>query len=273
MKIEGEKVVNNNLIKAIQIGELTKVLETLLESPLVHIDRIKFLSKIYDLSEDDIRKGKITISLREREEIAKRRIRKNVRESTSISFLSGLPGGFALVGTIPADIIQNMGYSIRLIQELAYIYDYEDIIDQDGELKVDGLILFLGTMFSAQGAASLLRVASANAALYTSKKIMTTALTKGMWYPMLKNISKVVASKTLTKKGLAGAASKVIPVIGGIASGGLTAITMEIAAKKLNNELIKGFRSNYKEENFNKDIEIIEAEFEEIPSESVEPIS
>lgn len=98
--------------------------------------------------------------------------------------------------------MQNMGYSIRLIQELAYIYDYEDVIDSDGELKIDGLILFLGTMFSAQGAASLLRVASRNAAVYASKKIMTTALTKGMWYPMLKNISKVVASKTLTKKDL-----------------------------------------------------------------------
>ncbi|SLC86531.1 Uncharacterised protein [Mycobacteroides abscessus subsp. abscessus] len=218
MKNNEKQAAGSSLIPAIQSGDLMKLLETILNNPMAHVNRIDFLSKIYGVSEDEIRNGSITISLKEKETMAKVRIHKNVIGSSSLSFVSGLPGGLAMAGTIPADILQNMIYSIRLIQELAYIYDYENIIDQDGELKIDGLVLFLGTMFSAQGAASLLRVASTNAAKYASKKIMTTALTKTLWYPFIKNISKVVASKTLTKKGLASAASKAIPVIGGIAS-------------------------------------------------------
>lgn len=261
---KNKQLVNNSLLRMIQMGDLVGILELVLENPLTHVNRVEFLSKVYGMSENDIRKGEIDVSLEKKKIFAKQSIRKNITKSTSLSFFSGLPGGLAVAGTIPADILQNMVFSIRLIQELAYIYDYEDIIDQDGEIKIDGLILFLGIMFGAQGAASLMRVASRNAATYASKKIMTTALTKTMWYPLLKNISKVVASKTLTKKTLAGAVSKFIPVIGGVASGGITAVTMELASKKLNNELIKGYRTNYDEDSFNKDFKIIEAEFEEI---------
>lgn len=261
---KGNQVVNNSLLRTIQTGDLIKILEIVLENPLAHINRVDFLSKIYGVSESDIRNGNVSVSLKKKELFAKQRIRKNITRSTSLSFFSGLPGGFAIVGTIPADILQNMVFSIRLIQELAYIYDYEDIIDQDGEIKIDGLILFLGVMFGAQGAASLMRVASTNAARYASKKIMTTALMKTIWYPLLKNISKVVASKTLTKKTLASAVSKAVPVIGAVTSGSVTAVTMELASKKLNRELVKGYHTNYNEESFNKDIHIIEAEFEEI---------
>ena len=124
--------------------------------------------------------------------------------------------------------------------------------------------MFLGVMFGVQGAASMVRVMSANAAKYTSKKIMNTALTKTVWYPILKKVSKVVASKTLTKKGLAGAASKTIPVIGGVASGGVTYFSMSHEAKRLNEELLHGFGKDYNENDYRKDIKIIEAEYEEI---------
>lgn len=267
MESNSPKTSNNSLINAVQTRDLKKILEILLDNPMSHVNRIEFLSKIYNISEGDVLLGKINSTLKDKEALAKRCIKNNVTKSTGLSFASGLPGGVALAGTIPADILQNMVFSIRLIQELAYIYEYENLIDDDGDLKVDGIILFLGTMFSAQGAASLLRVASTNAAKYASKKVMTTALTKTIWYPFIKNISKVVASRTLTKKSLASAASKAIPVIGGVASGGLTAVTMSIAAKRLNGELIKGYSSNYSEEKFNKDIEIIEAEFEVIEAE------
>lgn len=267
METNDEKTANSTLLNAIQTRNLNNLLEILLNNPMSHVNRIEFLSKIYDISEEDVLLGKIDSTLSEKEAYAKRCIKNNITKSTGLSFASGLPGGLALAGTIPADILQNMIFSIRLIQELAYIYEYEDLLDKEGDLKIDGIILFLGTMFSAQGAASLLRVASNNTANYASKKIMTTALTKGAWFPFIRNISKVVASQTLTKKGLASAASKAIPIIGGVASGGLTAVTMSVAAKRLNNELIKGYSSNYSEEKFNKDIEIIEAEFEVIEAE------
>lgn len=258
---------NASLATAIQNLDLKNLLEIVLDNPMAHVNRVDFLAKIYNISDEDVRLGKIQSSLKEKEALAKRSIKNNITKSTSLSFASGIPGGLALAGTIPADILQNMIFSIRLIQELAYIYEYEELIDKDGDLQIDGIMLFLGAMFSAQGAGSLIRIASVNAANFASKKIMTSALMKTVWYPLLKNISKVVASKTLTKKALAGAATKAIPLIGGVASGGLTAVTMSVAAKKLNAELVRGYKSNYSEDDFSKDIEIIEAEFEEIESE------
>lgn len=259
-----EEKNSKNLVNAIQNFNLKSFLEVVLNNPMAHVNRVDFLAKIYNVSDEDVRLGKIQSTLIEKEALAKRSIKNNVTKSTSLSILSGVPGGLALAGTVPADILQNMIYSVRLIQELAYIYEYDEIVDRDGTLQVDGIILFLGAMFSAQGAGSLIRIASANTAKYASKKIMTTALMQTAWYPLLKNISKVVASKTLTKKTLAGAASKAVPLIGGIASGGLTAFTMSIAAKKLNAELIKGYDSNYNEKTFAEDIEFIEGKFEEI---------
>lgn len=264
LKKKAKKITDSSMISAIQDGDLTKILNIIVNNPMSHVNRIDFLSKNYGVSEYDILNENFAISLDKKKALAKKRIRINVRNSTSLSFVSGLPGGIALAGTIPADIAQNMVISIRLIQELAYIYGYEEIISQDGELKIDGLILFLGIMFSAQSAGALLRVATRNAATFTSKKIMTTALTKTAWYPLLKNISKVVAKNTLTKKTLAISASKAIPVIGGVVSGGITSVTMNRAAKRLNKELIKGDPANYNEERFNEDIGTIEVDFEEI---------
>jgi hypothetical protein len=169
-----------------------------------------------------------------------------------------------MAATIPADIYQNLVFSLRMIQELAYIYDYGDSIEKDGIANIDGLILFMGTMFGVQSAGSLLRVASVNAAKYVSKKIMTTALTRTAWYPLLKKISAIVASRTLTKQGLSRIASKAIPVVGGVASGGITYAIMKPCANRLNRNLIQGYGENYSEEALEKDLEIIDVEFQRI---------
>lgn len=255
---------NSTVLAAIKSGDVDVLLAYLLNTPGARVDREKFLAKLYKVSEDDIRNNNYTVSFAKRKHLANYRIKSNVRNSSGMSFLSGIPGGLAMAGTIPADIVQNMIYSIRLVQELVYIYDYQDVLDADEKIESDRLMMFLGVMFGVQGAASMVRVMSANAAKYTSKKIMNTALTKTVWYPILKKVSKVVASKTLTKKGLAGAASKTIPVIGGVASGGVTYFSMSHEAKRLNEELLHGFGKDYNENDYRKDIKIIEAEYEEI---------
>lgn len=81
-----------------------------------------------------------------------------------------------------------------------------------------------------------------------------------MWYPLLKKITSIVAVKTLTKKGLASGIAKIVPVVGGVTSGSITMIGMEMSAKKLNSELLRGFEQNYSERDYEKDIKIIEAE-------------
>ncbi|TGE70804.1 hypothetical protein C6P11_10060 [Weissella confusa] len=145
-----------------------------------------------------------------------------------------------------------------MAQELAYIYGYKDIFNSNGDLTEEGqtqLILSLGIMFGVQGAGAVLRVMAQNAAKYVSKKILTSALTKTWWYPLLKEISKVVATKTLTKKGLAGIAEKAVPLVGGLVSGLVTFASMAPAAEQLKTELAKGLHYTQ---------DIFDADFKEI---------
>lgn len=239
-------------------------LTKLIENPIVHVNRTDFLAKLYDVSETDIRLNHYSIDFTERKRLAKKRINWNVNQSAMASTLTGIPGGITLAATIPADILQNMMFSLRLVQELAYIYDYDDVINKDGMLDIDGVIVFLGIMVSAQGAGSLLRVISSNGAKYTVKKIGQTALTKTMWYPLLKKIYPFVTGRMLTKAGLAKGATKVIPILGGVASGGITYITMTKSATRLNTELLKGYGNQYSKKDFDQDIKIINAQFEEL---------
>jgi len=255
---------DTSAFSAIKSGDIQGVLGYLMNTPGASVNREKFLANIYDVSEDDIRNNNYTVSYAKRKRLAKHRIKVNVRNSSGLSFVGGIPGGFAMAGTIPADILQNMVFSIRLVQELVYIYDYQDVLDADEHIESDRMMMFLGIMFGVQGAASIVRVMSANAAKYTSKKIMNTALTKTVWYPLLKKVTAVVASKTITKKGLASVASKSIPVIGGVTSGGITYVSMNHESNRLNDELLHGFGHDYDEDEYRRDIKIIEAEYEDV---------
>ncbi|GAB2027492.1 hypothetical protein [Lactovum odontotermitis] len=244
---------------------LTDIIQTVMKTPIVHVNRVDFLSKTFNIKEDEVRDKTYSISSDKRKRIAEQRITVNVVHSTTVSVLTGLPSSaLTMAATIPADIIQNMGFSMRLIQELAYIYDYDDFVNEEGELQMDWAILFLGVMFGAQGAASLLRFAAPNVAKAAEKKVIATALTKTTWYPLTKKIFVTVTGKHLSKPILGKAASKAVPVVGGLASGVITAVTMEAGAKRLNKELLKGYGDNYTEAVFEADKRVIEGQFEEV---------
>lgn len=257
----GKQSLNNNkVLEAITNKDFRSLLKLVVENPVAHVNRSEYLAKVFKVTESDIINGHLDISLKERKKVAQKQITATVRNTTVISVLTGIPGGIAIAGTIPGDIIQNMVYSIRLAQQLAYIYDFDDLIEEDGKIQTNGLLLFLGTMAGVNGSASLLRVSSSNAIKYASKQILGKPLMKTLWYPLLKKITSIVAGKTLTRKGLASGIAKIVPVVGGVTSGSITMIGMEMSAKKLNSELLRGFEQNYSERDYEKDIKIIEAE-------------
>ena len=64
--------------------------------------------------------------------IAAHVIRNEAAKVTAISAAAGLPGGFALLGTVPADLAQYYGHVLRIVQKLAYIYSWPNLFDSDG---------------------------------------------------------------------------------------------------------------------------------------------
>ena len=119
--------------------------------------------------------------------IVKNCINYETNKVSSVSFAAGLPGGFALAGTIPADVTQYFGHVLRILQKIIYLYGWEELIGDDGSFDdetTNMLTLFVGVMSGLNGAAATITKLSLSAAQRASKSIASKALTKGTIYPI-----------------------------------------------------------------------------------------
>lgn len=262
------------------------IIANALKMPGVKVNRKEFLVKTFGdkLSSDEIpiliEKGplEVGISTDKINRMAKSLVNKRTLQSSGTSFAAGLPGGWAVAATIPADTLQFFGVALRLSQELAYIFGYKDFWD-DEELDLERvrseLILFLGVMFGVGGAASTLKAVSSKVAQQALKKLPQKALTKTFYYPIVKKIAALIGVK-MTKDTFAKGVSKVIPVVGGVVSGGLTYTSMTKMGNRLRNTMYDSL--NYSTQEFQKDIDeikreipdIIDIEFEEVDDQIVD---
>ena len=255
----GEKT--NEVAKQMMLEEaITKSVQI----PGVKVNRRQFLaeqfaSKASNL-EEIIEKGPIEAGIK-RDEIAvlaKKLIIARTSQSSAASFVAGLPGGLAMAATIPADVLQFFGMTLRLAQELSYLYGAQDLwVDGkiDDEKVKNQLILYCGVMFGVSGASAGVRVLSTQISKTVLKKLPQQALTKTFWYPIVKKTCNMVGIH-LTKKTLAQGVSKAVPIIGGVISGSINFASMMPMANRLN-EALDEATFNYTEEEFEKDIEVI----------------
>lgn len=114
------------------------------------------------------------------------------------------------------------------------------------------------------GTAALLRAGGITIAKQVMKTVPNKALTKTLWYPILKKVLRIFGVN-LTKGGLAKGMGKFIPILGGIISGGLTFATMKPMGESLQKELSK--LVNYSEVQYQEDVETIRKEAEIIEGE------
>ena len=244
--------MSTNEVKVIEKNESKEVtsevaLETIISNaikiPGVKVDRDKFLAELLVKETDNIQlvldEGPIVAGIEEKrlKKIAEKLILDRTAKSSITSFAMGIPGGLAMAATIPADILQFYGMTLKLAQELTYLYGAQDLW-QDGqvdeELVRNQLILYCGVMFGVTGASAGVRLLSTQLAKTALKKLPQKALTKTFWYPIIKQIGKGIGIK-VTKTTLANGVSKVIPIVGGFVAGTITFISMKPMAEKLLN--------------------------------------
>ena len=115
-------------IMAIEPEQVLSIIKTVSNIPTVKINREKYLIKEFsndysDIMNDILDKGPFSAVVPKEfiEKKAKDAINFEVTKATAISFAAGLPGGLAMIGTIPADLTQFMGHSLRIVQKLAYL--------------------------------------------------------------------------------------------------------------------------------------------------------
>ncbi|WP_187366804.1 hypothetical protein [Nocardioides dongxiaopingii] len=173
------------------------------------------------------------------EKAAKTSIRFETAKVTGLSTAAGIPGGFAIAGTVPADLAQYFGHIIRITQKLAYIYSWPDLFADDEELDeatAGVLTLFIGVMFGVQSAQTGITKVSTMVASQVVKKLPQKALTQGTLYPIVKKVASLLGAR-MTKQIFANGVAKFVPIIGAVASGGLTLATFRPMARRLEKHL------------------------------------
>ncbi len=253
---------------------LENVIITALQVPGVKVDRESFLRDQFKkenkslldsiLSDGPIKAGYPQKALYKK---ATAVVNRNTLVSSGASFAAGLPGGFAMAATIPADTVQFFAIALRTAQEIAYLYGQENLWSDgmlDSEKVMNQLILYIGVMLGSSTASQTVRVLSSSLAQKLLKQLPQKALTKTFYYPIVKSIAKAFGVR-MTKDIFAKGVSKAVPVIGGVVSGGITLATMKPMGMRLIDTLDEA-NFSYTQAGFEadwKDITCVSVETEE----------
>lgn len=263
--------MSNKMVNQKNSFSFQDILNGALHLPGVRINRKEFLRKTLSkhFHENIVKMAiefnpaKAGISTTELNNIAKSCIKLETNKVTTLSAAAGLPGGFGMIASIPADITQYFAHVIIILQKLIYLYGWKDIFNEDEGIDDETLsllTLFIGVMFGVQAANKLIFKLAAEAAVRANKVIAAKPLTKGIIFPIIKKIAIAITGK-MNKKMFASGIAKTIPVIGAVTSGGLTFFTFKPMTYRLKKHLeslpIADINFYRDETNFtNDDIEI-----------------
>ena len=217
--------------------------------PGVRVNREEFLRqelRKLHLSDDviaraiDLNPLHAGVSLTAIDRLAEEAISYETNKSAAISFVAGIPGGFAMLGTIPADLMQYYAHALRIMQKLAYLYGWGELLPDGRETDDDTLgvlAVFFGVMLGVGGAAQSL-TAFARVAAKTAYQNHATkrALMSITWYPVVKHSLRLIGIN-ITKSTAAKGFSKIVPVIGGFVSSGLTFMALQSQSALLKEHL------------------------------------
>ncbi len=227
-----------------------------LRIPGIRIKRDEFLGKellkrypqeVIDIAiKQSPMKAKIPVS--EIDKIADEVIQFERNCVSGISAALGVPGGWAMVATIPADIAQYYGYLLRATQKLLYLYGFPEIDTEEAGSKFDDgtmntLIICFGVMYGTAGANNAVKAMAKALGIGVEKQLIKKALTKGTLYPIVKSVAKWFGVK-MTKEVFAGFFKKAIPIVGGVLGGGLTYLSFKPCCDKLKKSLRDTILSN-----------------------------
>ncbi|WP_114202006.1 hypothetical protein [Janibacter anophelis] len=221
--------------------------------PIVRVDREAFLRKQFRGSphlEVILAQGPQAVySAESLRKVAGTVIKNSAAKTSAASFAAGIPGNpVIMVAAGGADVAQYFGFAINLAQQIAYLFGEDDLFDGGGaelsEAAQMRVIAYLGVMFGAAGAASLVASTSKVAGANLGKKVAAQALTKTAWYPLVKKVGAVVGMK-ITKKTVEKTITKAVPVVGGAVSGGLTYVTFRPMGHRLADTMVKNLNGDF----------------------------
>ena len=149
---------------------LENLMEQALKIPKVKVDRAAFLQEAFAkegiLVRQIVEEGPVACDYSdiELDAMAEKLILRRTSTSSAMSFAAGIPGGLAVAATIPADTLQFFAMSLKLAQELAYLYGAKDFWACDGE---DSVHLAPGSVFTIRRASRNCKIIRIKAESFT----------------------------------------------------------------------------------------------------------
>ena len=248
MKFPDEEQVNKAADAAVRTFSLKNngwnaVLASILKIPGARVDRTAFLRDVFD----SLPQGSSWLPAETVHDYAAKRISRHTYETSIASAAAGLPGGFALFATIPADVMQYLWHTVVLAQELCYLYGTADLFSDEGKLSDQGngiltlaVCMMLGSRDTETENAftALYRVMRAKAL----KNPSFLAVTARIWYPAAEKAAEWLGAR-LAGNAAKGGLSKFLPLIGAAVNGIASYATFSSAAAYFEGRLLKDAKS------------------------------
>ncbi|MDR1970852.1 MAG: hypothetical protein LBQ46_02920 [Treponema sp.] len=222
------------------------LLETVLKLPGARVDRLSFLEREFsrycnpELVEKikECGTGKAEVADTVMNKAAARVIAGQTASVTAVSFVSGLPGGLAMLGTIPVDLAQYYYNLVVTAQKLAFIYGWPELEGDEPDSLPSMLTVFIGIMTGTVTADKEIRSLSKLLEDEVARKLSYLALTKAGILLLARRLGGILGAK-LFWQGYTGLACKAVPLVGGLVSGGITLTTFLPMANTFKNEMQK----------------------------------
>ncbi|MDE6478796.1 MAG: hypothetical protein K2L45_00890 [Muribaculaceae bacterium] len=224
-------------------------LNGILKMPGAKINRESYLRKTFShLSDSEIRRclyespAKV-ISQAEIEDAASNVIRSHTAKATAVSTISSIPGGLAMLVSVPADLANYYFHVVAVGQKLGYLYGFPDMVDDSGRLTPEGEIMltaFIGVMNKVEVAKELVKKLAMEAAKRmteeTAIRVAGNILSKQFIAQAIEAISKKLGTQ-IAAKGVGRGLYKAIPLLSGAICGTITYATFKPQAKRLHEVL------------------------------------
>ncbi|QOQ38547.1 hypothetical protein [Trueperella pecoris] len=205
-----------------------------------HVDREKFLRTqlvAHGQSREVIERALLDSPLRAGvgpdvvDAIAAQAISSETKRACAISFGTGIPGGLAILASVPADITQFYVHAYRVMQKVSYAYGWPALDSHDGDDDLHQIALFLGVMLDVKGAQDSLLAFSRALGIPAFDRRRSALNRLGQARAVREAYKKVVAQ--IARRNMARQATKWLPIVGGVVSGSLTFVTLNRQSTRL----------------------------------------
>ena len=225
-----------------------RVLISAMKLPGIAVNRREFLSrelapyfdrKVINEILDGHTKMKNVLSRKDVQKLAEGCISYHLTKASLISAVAGIPGGFAMLATIPADMAQFYGHVLALAQKLLYLYGWPDL-QNGGKGMDDGtrqiLTLFVGVAFGSSQAAIMAKKIAERLAEEAAQRIPQTVLGQLAARGVVEQAGKWIGVQ-IAKNGTEKSFAKLIPFIGAPISAAATYYSFKPMAQRLKKHL------------------------------------